>query len=444
MVRAIHDAGIEVILDVVYNHTAEGDSNGPSLSFRGLDNLAYYSVEPGAAGTYINDTGCGNTVNADHPQVQQLVVDSLHYWHRQLGVDGFRFDLAPVLGRHNHGFSARHPLLERITSDLELRQAKLIAEPWDPGPGGYQLGRFPPRWAEWNDRFRDSTRSFWRGDGGAASEFAQRMHGSADIFDRDGRAPQSSVNLITSHDGFTLTDLVSYAQRHNEANGEGNRDGHAHNLSCNYGVEGSTDDAAILQQRRRHRMNLLATLLLSQGAPLLLAGDEFGNSQQGNNNAYAQDNATGWLDWAGLETDPDFTQQVRELISLRRSTPLLRLPQYVHDNDAVDHARFVIGWRRPDGASMSAGDWPHARAFNLLVADADPGQPHAAIAILINGTDNDQHFWLPPASQYGHWRLAWSSANDRTIVEAGANVSATSVAVLLSARDATDNQWRNT
>ncbi|MDA0705372.1 MAG: glycogen debranching protein GlgX [Proteobacteria bacterium] len=314
MVHAIHDAGLEVILDVVYNHTAEGDHIGPSLSFRGLDNLAYYSVEPGAPGTYINDTGCGNTMNADHLQVQQLVVDSLRYWHRTMGVDGFRFDLAPVLGRHNHGFSSSHPLLERIGSDSELGNAKLIAEPWDPGPGGYRLGQFPPRWAEWNDRYRDAARAFWRGDAGIAGEFAQRMHGSADLFDRNGRAPQSSVNLVTSHDGFTLADVASYTERHNAANGENNRDGHTHNLSCNFGVEGVTDDATILARRRRHRMNLIATLLLSQGTPLLLAGDEFGNSQHGNNNAYAQDNATGWLDWEPMNRDPDFTEQVRALV----------------------------------------------------------------------------------------------------------------------------------
>jgi glycogen operon protein len=426
MVRAIHDAGLEVILDVVYNHTAEGDLRGPTLSFRGLDNLAYYSVEPGAPGTYINDTGCGNTVNADHPQVQQLVIDSLGYWHRQMGVDGFRFDLAPVLGRHNHGFSGSHPLLQRITSDANLVHAKLIAEPWDPGPGGYQLGRFPPRWAEWNDRFRDAARGFWRGDMGTAGELAQRMHGSADIFDISGRSPQSSVNLVTSHDGFTLADLVAYTQRHNEANGENNRDGHAHNLSCNHGVEGPTDDAAILARRRRHRMNLFATLLLSQGTPLMLAGDEFGNSQQGNNNAYAQDNATGWLDWEQLDRDPEFTERVRELVRLRKRTALLRLPHFVHDG----HDDIAIAWYRPDGTPKSAHHWSHSRAFSLLLAN--PTQQPAAVAVCINGSDGSQAFHLSAPAVGCHWQLAWCSGDDGALRGAGASVPGHSIAVLLS------------
>ena len=429
MVRAIHDAGIEVILDVVYNHTAEGDRSGPSLSFRGLDNLAYYSVEPGAPGTYINDTGCGNTLNADHPQAQQLVIDSLRYWHQAMGVDGFRFDLAPVLGRHNHGFSSHHPLLDRITNDAALAHAKLVAEPWDPGPGGYQLGRFPPRWAEWNDRYRDAARSFWRGDSGTAGEFARRVHGSADLFDRDGRAPQASVNLVSSHDGFTLADLASYAEKHNAANGEDNRDGHVHNLSCNFGIEGETDDAAILLRRRRHRMNLLATLLLSQGTPLLLAGDEFGNSQQGNNNAYAQDNATGWLDWEQLKSDPEFTGRVRELVQLRRSTALLRLPHYVHEG----HGNVAIAWYRPDGERKSAHDWPHSRTFALLLSD--PGQQPAAVAICINGLDERRAFRLPHAAAGCKWQLAWCSVDHAVLTAAAASVPGTSVAVLLSMRE---------
>ncbi|MDH4124575.1 MAG: glycogen debranching protein GlgX [Gammaproteobacteria bacterium] len=427
MVRSIHDAGIEVILDVVYNHTAEGDDSGPALSFRGLDNLAYYSVEDGAPGTYVNDTGCGNTLNADHPQVQQLVIDSLHYWHRSMGVDGFRFDLAPVLGRHNHGFSSRHPLLKRISQDRELSGAKLIAEPWDPGPGGYQLGRFPPRWAEWNDRYRDAVRAFWRGDAGTAGEFAQRLHGSADLFDHDGRAPQASVNLVTSHDGFTLADLASYAEKHNVANGENNLDGHAHNLSCNFGVEGVTNDAVILARRRRHRMNLMATLLLSQGTPLLLAGDEFGNSQHGNNNAYAQDNPTGWLDWQQMKNDANFTARVRELVHLRRNTALLRLPHYVHEG----HGDVAIAWYRPDGQRKAAQDWPHSRAFALLLSD--PGHRPAAVAICINGMQASQAFRLPAPLAGCEWQLRWCSADDGMLNEVVVSVPGASIAVLLSA-----------
>ncbi len=248
MVRAIHDAGLEVILDVVYNHTGESDRFGPSICFRGIDNLAYYSTEPGDPGAYINDTGCGNTLNVDHPQTRQLVLDSLRYWHQDMGVDGFRFDLAPVLGRHDHGYSATHPMLEAIGHEEKLRAAKLIAEPWDPGPGGYQLGNFPLCWAEWNDRYRDTARGFWRGDTGVAGDLAKRLHGSADVFEASGRSSFASVNFVACHDGFTLADAVSYERKHNDANGEENRDGHGHNFSCNYGVEGPTDDSSILQQ----------------------------------------------------------------------------------------------------------------------------------------------------------------------------------------------------
>jgi glycogen operon protein len=295
MVNAIHDAGMEVILDVVYNHTGEGDGRGPSLSFRGIDNLAYYRTEPGQPAEYINDTGCGNTLNVDHPRVQELVLDSLRYWRRDMGVDGFRFDLAPVLGRTPGGFDGCHPLLEKIRFDPQLEGSRMIAEPWDPGPGGYQLGHFSQRFAEWNDRFRDTVRRFWRGDTGQLSKLAKRLHGSADLFEPSGRGAAASINFITSHDGYTLADLVSYEQRHNQSNGEDNRDGHTHNYSSNHGAEGDTDDDSIIRLRRRQRINLLATLLLSQGTPMLLAGDEFGNTQQGNNNAYAQDNETGWL-----------------------------------------------------------------------------------------------------------------------------------------------------
>ena len=272
MVDAIHDAGIEVILDVVYNHTGEGDSEGPSISFKGIDNLTYYRTQAGEPGTYINDTGCGNTLNADHPRVQALVMDSLEYWHREMGVDGFRFDLAPILGRTAQGFDPQHALLQKINDDPELATAKLIAEPWDPGPSGYQLGQFPSHWGEWNDRYRDTVRRFWRSEADQLSGLAKSLHGSSDLFEPGGRPPQASINFVTSHDGFTLNDVVTYESRHNEANGEDNRDGHAHNFSSNHGVEGVTTDTAINDLRRRQRLNMLATLILSKGTPMLLGG----------------------------------------------------------------------------------------------------------------------------------------------------------------------------
>jgi len=430
MVRAIHDAGIEVILDVVYNHTGEGDQLGPSLSFRGLDNLAYYSTEPGSPGIYINDTGCGNTLNSDHAQVQQLVLDSLCYWHKDMGVDGFRFDLAPVLGRHNHGYSITHPLLEAIETDAELQDAKLVAEPWDPGPGGYQLGNFPRRWGEWNDRYRDDIRQFWRGDSGAGGKFAKRLRGSADRFEQANKAPHTSINFVSSHDGFTMADLVSYEERHNEANGESNQDGHSHNLSCNYGIEGPTDSPSILDQRRRHRLNLFATLLFSQGTPLLLAGDEFGHTQQGNNNAYAQDNEVGWLNWTQLEDDPLFAGQVRELIKLRRNTPLLRLQEYVHGRLEIEDGLIEIQWLRPDGQQMSADDWVETRAFCAVLSDAK-----STAAILINAADSTVTFSLPSNASNSVWQRAFSSSTECLVSEQTATLPELTISLLLTSLD---------
>jgi glycogen operon protein len=433
MVRDIHDAGIEVILDVVYNHTAEGDRLGPSVSFRGLDNLAYYSTEPGSPGTYINDTGCGNNLNADHPRFQQLVLDSLRYWHKDMGVDGFRFDLAPVLGRHNHGFSSAHPLIEAITTDTQLSSAKLVAEPWDPGPGGYQLGQFPNGWAEWNDRYRDTVRRFWRGDDDSGADFAKRLHGSADVFEANGRTPNASVNLVSTHDGFTLHDVVSYEHRHNGENGEDNRDGHAHNFSCNYGVEGPTDDATILEIRRRQRLNMLSTLLFSQGTPLLLAGDEFGHTQLGNNNAYAQDNDIGWLDWSRLEDDPDFAVQVRELIRLRRETPLLRVREYVHGQLETEHGVVEIQWLRPNGQPMTDDNWTQAGAFCVLLSEANAVPTFSAAAILINRTGTSESFSIPVIG--GEWQLAFSSSVDSAVSEQTAVLPELAISLLLSGQD---------
>lgn len=414
MVNAIHEAGLEVIQDVAYNHTAEGSEHGPTLSFRGIDSQAYYSHEAGDPGRYVNDTGCGNTLNADRPQVQKLVLDSLVYWHRELGVDGFRFDLATVLGRSSHGFTHKHPLLTQVGIEPELYRAKLIAEPWDPGPGGYQLGRFPTEWAEWNDRYRDNVRRYWRGDAGQSSEFARRIHGSADFFERSGRDPFASVNFITSHDGFTLRDLVRYEQRHNLANLEENRDGHAHNFSCNYGVEGETDDPGINRVRRQQRLNMLATLLFSQGTPMLLAGDEFGNSQGGNNNAYAQDNETGWLDWQRLDEDPEFSARVRELVQLRRRLPLLRQARYVHGRMPTDQGHCDISWLHPDGRPMAQSDWARGQQVALFYTCHE--QQHAyspvthAIAILYNASSEEVLFTLP-SGLVSEWMLRFCSSD---------------------------------
>ncbi len=429
MLNSIHDAGIEVILDVVYNHTGESDGFGPSLSFRGLDNLAYYSTEPGDPGTYINDTGCGNTLNVDHPRTRQLVLDSLRYWHRDIGVDGFRFDLAPVLGRHEHGYSVTHPMLEAISNDEQLANAKLIAEPWDPGPGGYQLGHFPHNWAEWNDRYRDTVRKFWRGDKGTAGELAKRLHGSADVYEHNGRPSYASVNFVTSHDGFTLTDLVSYKKKHNEANGEQNRDGHAHNYSCNYGIEGPTDDPAVLSARRRHRLNLLATLLASQGTPLLLAGDEFGHSQQGNNNAYAQDNEIGWLNWDRLDEDPDFTAAVRELIRLRRETPLLRLQEYVHGTLLTDHGEVSIQWLKPEAGSLGTKDWEKTLALSVLITERKDDGKSTAVALLFNGGGTTRDFELVHTHD---WRLVFASDQQAALHQHTANLPQHAIAIAVA------------
>ncbi len=411
-IRALHDAGLEVILDVAYNHTGEGGADGPTISFRGLDNLTYYRTPPFEHGAYVNDTGCGNTVNVEHPRVRELIVESLAWYADVMGADGFRFDLATILGRRPHGFSRGHPLLLDISNDPRLRETKLVAEPWDPGPGGYQLGNFPPRWAEWNDMYRDTVREFWRGDHGKSGMLARRLHGSADIFESGGRGPTSSVNLVTAHDGFTLMDAVSYVHRHNAANGEDNHDGHSHNASCNYGVEGDTDDEDILRQRRRHRLNLLATLMFSQGTPMLLAGDELGNSQQGNNNAYAQDNETGWLDWSGADTDPAFVDQVRELVLLRRENPLLRLPEYVHGTleraDGVVH----IDWINQQGDAKQGYEWADSRAFTKVITHIRSDGGESAVAILLNAHDAPAHMRLSRSTHHRDWRIAFCSAEE--------------------------------
>jgi isoamylase len=358
MVKALHAAGLEVILDVVFNHTAEGGEGGPTLCLRGLDDAAYYRLRDD--GSYVDDTGCGNTVDTHRPRGLRLVMDSLRYWVQEMHVDGFRFDLAASLGRQTYDFDPFGGFLDAVGQDPVLSDVKLIAEPWDTGQGGYALGDFPPGWSEWNGRYRDTVRDFWRSTPATLADFATRITGSSDLYGR-GRRPTASVNLVTVHDGFTLSDLVSYDAKHNEANGEGNRDGSDDNRSWNCGVEGPTDDPAVLALRERQRRNLLATLLLSEGIPLLLGGDELGRTQGGNNNAYCQDNAISWVDWEAA--DAELIDFVAQLCRLRREQPILRRTRFFVPGE--------IQWLRPDGSPMEAGDWSTPDARALTVAGAD-------------------------------------------------------------------------
>jgi len=420
MVKTMHAAGIEVILDVVYNHTAEGDQTGPTLSFRGIDNASYYRLPTDDKRLYINDTGCGNTLNINHPRVLQMVIDSLRHWVLDMHVDGFRFDLAVTLGREATGFDANADFFTAIQNDSVLSQVKLIAEPWDIGPGGYQLGKFPTGWAEWNDRYRDSVRQFWRGDTGQLPDLARSLHGSCDLFEHNDRRSSASVNMITSHDGFTLTDLVSYNQRHNEANTEANHDGHHANFSNNYGIEGATSDPVIRDLRERQRRNFLATLFLTQGTPMLLAGDELNRSQQGNNNAYCQDNAITWLDWSALECEAEFLDFVRRLIKIRRDYPLLRRDRFVHGEEHFVKTGFAdIEWLQVNGKPMSDSDWhnPSGHFLAMLLAgDVIPAEAgsseqktNATLIIVLNADSKQINFMLPE-TQYS-WHQVFSSMN---------------------------------
>jgi len=367
MVARFHDAGLEVILDVVYNHTAEGNERGATLSFRGIDNASYYRLLPDQKRYYINDTGTGNTLNLSHPRVIQMVTDSLRYWVQEMHVDGFRFDLGTILAREPNGFDYRSGFLKVCSQDPVLTGVKLIAEPWDCGPGGYQMGEFPPGWAEWNDKYRDTVRDYWRGEA-TAGALAQRKYGSADIFDKNGRRPQASVNFVTAHDGFTLNDLVSYNERHNEANGEDNRDGHSDNRSWNCGAEGPTDDEEINRLRRQQMRNFLGTLLLSQGTPMLTAGDEFARTQQGNNNAYCQDNEISWVDWTLAEANIAQVRFVQSLTALRRRYPILRRNRFL--STAVNEAIGVkeVTWINSTGEEMREEDWNNGtRCLGMLL-----------------------------------------------------------------------------
>lgn len=416
MTRAIHDAGMEVLLDVVYNHTAEGNRFGPTLSFRGIDNKTYYRLSPVDPRYYINDTGTGNTINIEHPRVLQLVMDSLRYWSSDMGVDGFRFDLAPVLGRTGYGFDPNATFFAAAAQDPVLSRRKFIAEPWDVGPGGYQLGAFPKPWVEWNDRFRDTVRRFWRGDNGIIAEFARRVHGSSDIFEGERRPPWASINFVASHDGFTTADVVTYEHKHNGANGEDNRDGHNANYSRNYGVEGPSGDAEINSLRRRQRLNLLATALLSQGTPMLLAGDEFGNTQSGNNNAYAQDNEISWLDWSNICEDSGFLHQVARLIKLRKSIWLLRQRTYVHGMKHGVDGFPNIAWLGDDGAPLPDRHWDDGRHLTMFLSRTDQRNAGEddfdAVAIMFNAENGMRTFALPRFARNGAWHCEFYSGEE--------------------------------
>jgi isoamylase len=418
MVKTLHRAGIEVILDVVYNHTSEGNELGPMLSFKGFGNRTYYRTVRDNPRYYMNYTGTGNTLNSRHPQVLKLIMDSLRYWVLEMHVDGFRFDLASALAREMHEVHRLSSFFDVIHQDPVLSRVKLIAEPWDVGEGGYQVGNFPVLWAEWNDRYRDTVRKFWRGDPGQMGELAYRLTGSSDLYEEGGRRPSASINFVTSHDGFTLHDLVTYNHKHNEANGEGNRDGHSDNLSYNHGVEGETDDEQIIAERERQKRNFIATLFLSQGTPMLLAGDEMGRTQGGNNNAYAQDNEISWLDWDLDERRRALLRFTRHVIRTWHRHPALRRRKYfqgraIHGLDIRD-----IEWFRPDGSEMSDEDWEAGwvRSVGILLAgdaldDVGPqGEPITddTLLILLNAATEEVEFALPDLGGR-RWRVLYDT-----------------------------------
>ncbi|WPZ34292.1 glycogen debranching protein GlgX [Thalassobaculum sp. OXR-137] len=440
-VRRLHDAGIEVLMDVVYNHTGEADQRGPTVSFRGLDNAAYYRLQRGRPRYYADDTGCGHTLNTSHPFVTRLVLDSLRYWVEEMGVDGFRFDLATVLGREEKGFEASAGLLDAMIQDPILSGVKLIAEPWDIGPGGYRLGGFPFPFAEWNDRYRDEVRKFWRGDEHGAHGLAARLLGSAEMFDEGGRPAWSSLNLITAHDGFTLADVTAYNEKHNEANGEDNRDGHEGNYSDNCGAEGPTEDPQILARRDRRRRNILTTLFVSQGTPMLLAGDEIANSQGGNNNAYCQDNEIGWIDWANA--DRDLLAFVQRLTALRKSHPALRQGRFLHGRVRAEDGQPDVIWRSFEGGGVNWRD-PGLGIFCLRVRGsaeaADPSLIDDDVFLAFNTANRDRPITMPESPQGRSWiRCLDTSAptEDERPVRDEESVSAESVVIFALNRDGT-------
>ncbi|HSG40024.1 MAG TPA: glycogen debranching protein GlgX [Thermoanaerobaculia bacterium] len=449
MVKTLHQEGIEVILDVVYNHTAEGNHRGPMLSFKGIDNAAYYRLMPDDRRYYMDYTGTGNSLNMRHPHVLQLIMDSLRYWVLDMHVDGFRFDLAATLARELHDVDRLSAFFDIIQQDPVISQVKLIAEPWDVGEGGYQVGNFPPLWAEWNGKYRDHVRDFWRGAEGTLDELAYRVTGSSDLYATTGRRPYASINFVTAHDGFTLRDLVSYNDKHNEANGEGNRDGESHNRSWNCGVEGPTDDPQVNALRARQQRNLLVTLFLSQGIPMLLGGDEMGRTQGGNNNAYCQDNEVSWFDWEHI--DQDLLEFTTRLIACRREHPVFRRRRWflgarIHGEGVRD-----IGWFRPDGELMTHEDWRKgsSRALGVFLnGEAIPSRDARgervvddSFYILFNAHHEPMAFRLPPRPDWGE---RWGKILDTTeavpdgrtqeIHEAGAEVAVEGRSILLLKR----------
>lgn len=408
MIDALHDAGLEVLLDVVFNHSGEGDVHGPTLSLRGLDNAGYYRLVPCHRQRYLNDTGCGNTLALDRPPVMRLALDALRHWALEAGVDGFRYDLATTLGRGPHGFHPEAPLLAAIAQDPLLRELRHVAEPWDVGPGGHRLGAFAPGWGEWNDRYRDTVRRFWRGAGEGLGDLATRIAGSPDLFRGRHRRPTDSVNFVAAHDGFTLADLVAYVQKHNQANGEGNRDGSDHNLSWNHGVEGPTDDAGITEARARDVRALLATLLCSRGTPMLGMGDELGRTQGGNNNAYAQDNATTWVDWAAA--DAARVRFTSGLIATRRAHQALHADRWL-TREAIRGGLHDVEWRRPDGGPMHDSDWNDGLVRTLCLAlTADDASRADRVFLALHGALHPTEVRLPDPRPGCRWHRVIDSA----------------------------------
>ncbi len=411
-VRRLHAAGIEVILDVVYNHTCEGSELGPTLSWRGLDNASYYRHQADNPRYAVNDTGTGNTLNLSHPRVLQMVMDSLRYWATSYGIDGFRFDLGVTLGRETYGFDPSSGFFDALRQDPALAQTKLISEPWDIGPGGYQLGQHPPGFAEWNDRYRDGVRRFWRGDTDMRPDLAARLSGSSDFFDHRSRRPWASVNYLASHDGQTLHDVVSYEEKHNEANGEDNRDGHSANYSRNWGAEGSSDDPGIVDTRERVKRAMLTTVMVSLGTPMLLAGDEFGRTQQGNNNAYCQDDPISWIDWSLASREPGagLATFVGRLVALRRRFSVLHARCFLHGKTEIAPGVRDIDWFDERGQAISQEDWnnPQGRALTMRRATRRPDGAVEIVAVLINGSDDALQFNLP--GEFA-WRMLSDSAD---------------------------------
>jgi len=418
MIARFHDAGIEVILDMVYNHTAEGNELGPTLSFKGIDNASYYRLIPDKKRYYINDTGTGNTLNLSHPRVIQLVTDSLRYWHQETQVDGFRFDLGTILAREPQGFDQQSGFLKVCSQDPDLQNVKKIAEPWDCGPGGYQVGEFPAGWGEWNDKFRDTVRDFWKGDS-TVGEFVKRLCASGDIFNRAGRKPWASVNFVTAHDGFTLNDLVSYNDKHNDANGEDNKDGTSNNRSWNCGAEGPTDDQGINALRQKQMRNFLVTLLLSQGLPMMVAGDEFHRTQKGNNNAYCQDNDISWIDWTLAEKNKSTLEFVRALNALRSKYAVLRRNRFLTGEFNEKLGVKDVTWIHPGGAEMNGDNWKDGglRSIGMLldgraqITGVRQRASEATMLLIFNGHHQPGKFVLPPAVDGQGWRLLLDSAD---------------------------------